>query len=234
LRERVIIIGILQEYIDSDIIEVDISRAKRNATSAISIMEMDTNVDDYRISDYEERILNAWAEFITGVEPKVIGFPIWLDSMFGNIDLNSLPEWKQKFINLNKDFYLRNKIFIDKWYLKHSKLDWAKPTDRKFEWQAGEGINNLWEGIIQFRPSGIRVKQPTEFPALVAMVHIPIIGWEKRRLTPREAANLQSFPNDFKINKIDKSAYKQFGNAVNTDVIYETVNHVLNKYSISL
>ena len=73
--------------------------------------------------------------------------------------------------------------------------------------------------MIHCRPSGIRVKKPTCFPALVAMVQIPIVGKYKRKLTVREAARLQSFPDTFVPNEIDQQAYKQFGNAVNVDVI---------------
>ena len=51
------------------------------------------------------------------------------------------------------------------------------------------------------------------------MVQIPIIGKVRRRLTPREAARLQSFPDTFKVNSNDHQAYKQFGNAVNVKVI---------------
>lgn len=40
-----------------------------------------------------------------------------------------------------------------------------------------------------------------------------------RRLTPRECARLQGFPDDFKIDVSDAQAYKQFGNAVNVKVI---------------
>lgn len=35
-----------------------------------------------------------------------------------------------------------------------------------------------------------------------------------RRLTPRECARLQGFPDDFKIVVSDTQAYKQFGNSV--------------------
>jgi len=114
---------------------------------------------------------------------------------------------------------MQNRLFIDKWLKKYNNLSDFVPTHTKFEWQAGEHIDSVWQGIIQFRPSGIRVKRPTEFPALVAMVHIPVIGWEKRRLTPREVANLQSFPDDYKINGNIQQAYKQFGNAVNVKVV---------------
>ena len=61
--------------------------------------------------------------------------------------------------------------------------------------------------------------KPTCFPALVAIVQIPIIGERKRRLTVREAARLQSFPDSFIPDDNDQQAYKQFGNAVNVEVI---------------
>lgn len=35
-----------------------------------------------------------------------------------------------------------------------------------------------------------------------------------RRLTPRECARLQGFPDSFKITVSDTQAYKQFGNSV--------------------
>ena len=39
-----------------------------------------------------------------------------------------------------------------------------------------------------------------------------------RRLTPRECARLQGFPDDFVIPVSDSQAYKQFGNAVTVNV----------------
>lgn len=61
------------------------------------------------------------------------------------------------------------------------------------------------------------------------MVQIPIIGKVKRRLTPREAARLQSFPDDFIINSDDHQAYKQFGNAVNVKVIQYMAEQLFNQ-----
>ncbi|MZQ74733.1 MAG: DNA (cytosine-5-)-methyltransferase [Peptoclostridium sp.] len=42
-----------------------------------------------------------------------------------------------------------------------------------------------------------------------------------RRLTPRECARLQGFPDDFRIPVSDTQAYKQFGNAVTVDVAHK-------------
>jgi DNA (cytosine-5)-methyltransferase 1 len=44
-------------------------------------------------------------------------------------------------------------------------------------------------------------------------------GKNPRKLTPREAANLQGFPRNFSIPVSDTQAYKQFGNAVSVPVI---------------
>jgi DNA (cytosine-5)-methyltransferase 1 len=60
------------------------------------------------------------------------------------------------------------------------------------------------------------------------MVHIPIIGKHKRRITPSEVAQLQSFPDDFIIHNNDKEAYKQFGNSVNVKVVKFMINKLLS------
>ena len=72
---------------------------------------------------------------------------------------------------------------------------------------------------MQKRPSGLRVKRADCAPALVAIVQVPIIGPCRRRMTVREAARLQSFPDDFIPNPVMHEAYKQFGNAVNVEVV---------------
>jgi DNA (cytosine-5)-methyltransferase 1 len=48
---------------------------------------------------------------------------------------------------------------------------------------------------------------------------IPQQGKNPRRLTPRECARLQGFPDSFKIPVSDTQAYKQFGNSVAVPVI---------------
>jgi len=78
---------------------------------------------------------------------------------------------------------------------------------------------SIWDNIIQIRPSGIRVKPCTYFPSLVAITQTPIVGKEKRFLTLRECARIQSFPETFIPCSNEKQAYKQFGNAVNVDLV---------------
>lgn len=49
-----------------------------------------------------------------------------------------------------------------------------------------------------------------------------------RKMTPREWARLQGYPDDFKIVVADASAYKQFGNSVAVPAIQATANQLLN------
>ena len=146
----------------------------------------------------------------------------------------SLPIWKQEFVRKNRILYKANKEFIDEW-LKRWDLfalddngDRKIPVSRtKYEWQAGPDSRSNWENIFQFRPSGIRVKRGNYFPALVAMAQIPVVGWLRRHITPKECARIQSFDVDgvygepFKLGDNDGQAYKQLGNAVNVNMIYE-------------
>lgn len=50
-----------------------------------------------------------------------------------------------------------------------------------------------------------------------------------RRLTPRECARLQGFPDDFIIGVSDAQAYKQFGNAVTVNVAYAIAKSIIEK-----
>ena len=53
-----------------------------------------------------------------------------------------------------------------------------------------------------------------------------------RRMTPREWARLQGFPDEFKIVVADASAYKQFGNSVAIPAIQATAEQVINSINL--
>ena len=145
----------------------------------------------------------------------------------------SLPSWKQDFIQKNRLLYSNNRKFIDKWLKKWRVLEVDEdgkpfiPVSRtKYEWQAGPTSRTNWENIFQFRPSGIRVKRGDYFPALVAIAQIPVVGWLKRHISPKECARIQDFDVDgvhgepFVLGESDQQSYKQLGNAVNVNMIH--------------
>ncbi len=64
-------------------------------------------------------------------------------------------------------------------------------------------------------------------------VLIPQKGENPRRLTPRECARLQGFPDSFKIPVSDNQAYRQFGNSVVMPLMHavaKQVHKVLNNH----
>ena len=145
----------------------------------------------------------------------------------------SLPPWKQNFIRKNRLLYTNNRKFIDTWLKRWKVLDVDEdgrpyvPVSRtKYEWQAGPTSRTNWENIFQFRPSGIRVKRGDYFPALVAMAQIPVVGWLKRHISPKECARIQDFDVDgihgdpFVLGESDQQSYTQLGNAVNVSMIH--------------
>ena len=119
----------------------------------------------------------------------------------------------------NSDFYTENKTLLNRWLKKWNYLEHFPQSRRKFEWQAQDS-KTLWETIMHFRPSGIRAKKATYVPALVAITQTSIIGKHKRRVTIRESARLQGFPDWFDfVDQPNSLTYKQLGNAVNVGVI---------------
>ena len=58
---------------------------------------------------------------------------------------------------------------------------------------------------------------------------IPQDGMNPRRLTPRECARLQGFPDTFKIEVSDTQAYKQFGNSVVVPLMADVAGLICKK-----
>lgn len=128
------------------------------------------------------------------------------------------PRWKIMFIKQNRDLYKEHKSWIDRWMSEILKFP---PSLQKLEWNCKGEVRDIWRYVIQFRASGVRVKRPTSSPSLVAMTttQVPIIAWEKRYMTPRECANLQSLSKLQCLPESSTRAFKALGNAVNADII---------------
>jgi DNA (cytosine-5)-methyltransferase 1 len=202
-----------------------------------------------RLNKSERKWLRIWEKFLQITHGmKLPGHPIWTDDFETPPDKSiRMPKWKRGFLEANHRFYLeitkdrKRKAKLVKWLkeLRQEKKDSDREdariipaSRRKFEWQANRAFKEgekrtLEKLLIQFRPSGIRVKPATHYPALVAITQTAIIGprvgsrtsKDFRYITPKEAARLQGmYQIDFG-DQADSLSFKQLGNAVNVNVI---------------
>lgn len=224
-RERVYIMCVRKDI--GDVPPFTFTKEQMVPCSIDSILQDDNeipNIEEYRISPDMENLIDLWNEFIQNIQvQRLPGFPVWSDRLCDldpNEDLTQYPAWKQNFILKNNELYVNNREFIDEWLERAHQNPLFFGAKAKLEWQAGQTKHpNIWNQIFQLRPSGIRVKVNTYFPALVAIVQTSIIGSRRRFLTPRECARLQNFPENFQPDVKQQQAYKQFGNAVNVGLV---------------
>jgi len=140
----------------------------------------------------------------------------------------AFPKWKIDFIRQNRQWLMANRpYFKDSWV---AKLREFPSSLRKFEWNCNGEERELWKYVLQFRPSGLRVKRYTSSPALVAMTstQIPILGPEQRFITRTEGLRLQGFSDDHKLPASRVAAFKCLGNAVHVGVVREIARRLIS------
>lgn len=224
-RERVYIMCVRRDL--GCLPEFAFSKSQEKPCSIDDVLLKDdetSGLEKYALQKEQMELIDLWDRFIKNIKAdKLPGFPIWSDrlkELDPAEDLAAYPSWKRNFILKNNALFLGNREFITAWLAQARKCPLFFGAKAKLEWQAGNVPNpSLWQNIMQFRPSGIRVKAATYFPALVAITQTSIVGKRRRFLTPRECARLQSFPDSFILDEQQGEAYKQLGNAVNVDVI---------------
>lgn len=234
-RERVYIMCVRKDI--GEIRPFEFNKKKLPACSIENILQDDDeipNIEEYRISEGMQNLIDLWNEFLQNIQvAKLPGFPVWSDRLCDldpNEDLSQYPGWKQNFILKNNELYVNNREFIDEWLPRAQQNPLFFGAKAKLEWQAGQTDHpDIWNQIFQLRPSGIRVKVNSYFPALVAIVQTSIVGSRRRFLTPRECARLQSFPENFQPDVKQAQAYKQFGNAVNVSLVKYFAQHMFGE-----
>ncbi|HEY1267318.1 MAG TPA: DNA (cytosine-5-)-methyltransferase [Candidatus Binatia bacterium] len=129
------------------------------------------------------------------------------------------PDWKIAFIRQNRSWFSEIETFFPARWV--TKLRDFPPSLRKLEWNCKGEERDLWRHVLQFRPSGLRVKRYWSSPALVAMTttQIPILGPHRRFLTRIEALRLQGFPDSHCLPQSRAHAFAALGNAVHVGVV---------------
>lgn len=172
----------------------------------------------------------------------------WIESWPGYAGKRDVwPRWKQRFIEQNREWAIQLWCSLDPGWLRawlDTLYDVIKvPSYQKLEWNCKGDALKIWTHILQFRPSGIRVKRLSHVPALVAMTttQVPIVprmnsresvsgsasGALGRHLIPSEALQLQGFPSDWILPPNRERAFTCFGNAVHVGVVNQIVENWL-------
>lgn len=222
-RERVYFLGVR-----NDVGVASIPPSPLKTTHSVLDIQVDSK---YTIPTELKNVFSAWNEMIPVLVGTPLGVPIIVDYFTADENVDGIQSWKKTYILKNKAIYEKHKQVWDAWLTKHRDLLQKRAVYRKLEWQAGKmkhGDTVLEGHFIQMRQSGIRVKQATTFPTLVAIVQTSIIGSHERYITPRECARLQSFPDSHILDTQDKFAYKQLGNSVNVNVVEHVARHALS------
>ncbi len=137
------------------------------------------------------------------------------------------PLWKVRFIMQNRAWYRDYRASIPPRWLTTTR---SFPSSlRKIEWNCKGEKRDLWEHVLQFRPSGLRTKRMYSIPALVALTttQIPIIGPMRRYITRVEGLRLQGFPDSHRLPVDRQAAFHALGNAVHVDVARAIASRLL-------
>lgn len=138
------------------------------------------------------------------------------------------PSWKKRWISYNRQFYKDNKKFIKDAVDQIAQL--PHQSWQKLEWNVGDSERNIKKYILQFRASGVRVKNTDFFPSLVCTnTQVPIIGWKNRYITKEEGLKLQSLDGLMNLPEFDNAAFKALGNAVNSKIVKLIVEQLIKE-----
>jgi DNA (cytosine-5)-methyltransferase 1 len=181
--------------------------------------------------------------YLQSTNPSEADLQMWVDSWPAYAKRDKWPTWKQNFIRQNRAWALTLISKLDNEWLRSwfDRLRNFSPSLQKLEWNCKGEELNMYKHILQFRPSGLRVKRLCHVPALVAMTttQTPIVPIQTKKakkklhetraryLMPQEALALQGFPTDWKTPRNKGNAYKAFGNAVHVELVKEIVLHWL-------
>jgi len=165
-----------------------------------------------RLIDYRNgKSLHSWALGIKGeCSQQEINL---MDSIIANRRLKKFGEHRDgKALTKEqiKTFWQEDNLDL----LLHSLVEKKYLSNREGKYNPMAG-NYSFEVFKFLDPDGISVTLTASDCNRLGIVQNGI----PRRITPRECARLQGFPDDFKLSEDDKESYKQIGNSVSITVV---------------
>jgi len=175
-------------------------------------------------------------------ELKKLGYYA-VDKVLNTMEYGNIPQNRERIyiVGFSDQNAFNNFSFPDKIPLTKTIKDClGKNVDEKYYYNGKSLFPKLKKEVIknntvyQWRRQYVRENKNNVCPTLTANMgmgghNVPIIidGKGIRKLTPRECANFQGFPENFKLPNIaDSSLYKQFGNSVSVPVIERVASNI--------
>lgn len=153
-----------------------------------------------------------------------------------NVEEFTYPEQKKvtkHFIDIREEKTVSAKYYLSTQYIQtlinHRERHAAKGNGFGYEIIPDDGIANaiVVGGMGRERNIVIDHRLTDFTPVTKIKGEVNRDGW--RRMTPREWARLQGFPDEYIIPVADASAYKQFGNSVAVPAIQATAEQVIRR-----
>jgi len=91
-------------------------------------------------------------------------------------------------------------------------------------------INNGGQGERIYSPYGAGITLSAYGGGAASKTGAYLVNGKVRKLTPRECARMQGFPEDFILPESRNTAYKQFGDSVSVPVLKAIFAKIIEKY----
>lgn len=143
----------------------------------------------------------------------------------------------KRFIDIREEKEVSSKYYLSTQYqntlIEHKKRHESKGNGFGYEIIPDDGVANaiVVGGMGRERNIVIDHRLTNFTPVTNIKGEINHDGW--RRMTPREWARLQGFPDSFIITVADASAYRQFGNSVAVPAIQATAEQIIKRIKLN-
>lgn len=175
------------------------------------------NTSNYGLPQNRERIyIVAFSEdtFINEFNfPKIGNIQTCLEDILEENPTNAKVIYRND-INIYKEYNLKKNIF-NEYDLPNTTIQIGK-------------VNKGGQGERIYHSKGHSVTLSAYGGGVGSKTGLYQINGKIRKLSPRECARLQGFPDTFKLNKSVSQAYKQFGNSVSINVLQYILIEISN------
>ena len=199
-----------------------------------TILNVLRNDLDYYVHDPE--IVNAMNFGVPQHRERIYIVGFRKDMKVKNFKYPEPTDKTKRFIDIREDKEVSPKYYLSTQYqqtlIEHKKRHESKGNGFGYEIIPDDGVANaiVVGGMGRERNIVIDHRLTDFTPVTNIKGEINHDGW--RRMTPREWARLQGFPDSFIIPVADASAYKQFGNSVAVPAIQATAEQIIKRVKL--